>query len=170
MMAARLACWLSVLAIAAVSLLPWGNSETLRLALPLLPLVAMLVWHGVRPQAISPLLPFVAGIVVDAAAHAPLGFWAIVYLAAFGVALLLHDDAGERSALSVWRGVASLTVVGGLAAWMLASLYELGWQPWRNYVSAAAATALVVPAFMLVLWPLARLGRNRRRLQFERRG
>ncbi len=162
-------CWLSVTAVLLTALLPWSNGEATTVGVLLLPVVAMLAWAALRPEAIGLVLPFACGIVVDAVTQGPIGVWSsgcVVAVGAGKVVLTATPDPGAFGAR--WLRIALSTFAASAAVWLTASLYHFEVQAGRPYALGALMAALSAPVVMLAVQPLARLGAGRRRLQLER--
>jgi len=149
--------WLSVLAI--VAILPWGLPWEDRFVLPLLPIVAIYYWTLDRDAWLPEWLVFLAGLLLDVLTQGPLGYWALVYLATYVVAVFCSrlnlETAIQRLAL-----FAGAIVAVTFFAWLAASVYFLellDWQPYARGAGFALLSAgivtLVVSAFKISAAP-----------------
>jgi rod shape-determining protein MreD len=97
--------------------LPGGLEMT-----PLYPLIVVYFWGTHRPDLMTPLPIFLTGITMDFLSGAPLGLWAIVFLASHAFALLLR--ASFAVALrSAWAGFAVTCGFACTLAFALGSIY-----------------------------------------------
>ncbi len=91
------ALWL--IAATLVAALPWRLGADARL-LPPLAVAAVVVLATVRRGAALPVwLVLACGIAYDSLTQAPIGFFALLWLAALGIAQLLHPMASGLSVL-----------------------------------------------------------------------
>lgn len=145
--------------------MPWGLSDTGRLALALVPGNIIFYWRARGQTALSVFSVFVSGLVLDVLGGSPFGYWALVYLVAYGACgLLLRLD------LEV-LGVRAI-VLPGVIALMMASLVVLEFHSmggpllfWRIFLAGAIAV-LTYPVVCALLWVLDRPS-NRRKGAFE---
>lgn len=137
---------LSVAALTFAAALPWGLAAEDRFVLPLLPVIAIYYWT-LDPDAWLPdWAIFIAGLTLDVLTQGPLGYWALVYLCAYTVAMLLsRRPAASVAGRMAFLAFAIVAVTG--FAWLLASLYFLQLLNWRPYAWSALVT--IVVAFAL---------------------
>lgn len=162
---AAVAPTLAILVAVAVACAPWGAPEGARFVMPLLPYMAAHVFIVRGAWLVPSPVVFLAGLVIDLATLAPLGFWAFVHLFAVLVSRLLpsplKETAGGR--LVVLVCVVAALVVAQIA---IASLYRLEWVDWQGVVVGTAIAA--VPAGLLdLVW---REARDERRINVTERG
>lgn len=143
----------SVVILAVLAALPWGLPTEDRFFLPLLPVVAIHYWALRRREALPEWSVFCAGLLLDVFTHGPLGYWALVYLAAFTFGVL-GEAAGRKSQLlRLALFAVSLAVIAALA-WAIASIYFFEFADWRPYARgaglAALAAILIVPLLHLL--------------------
>ena len=146
---------LVLLAFLILAVFPWGLAADTRFILPLLPATAILVMNLRRPNAVPEWMAFGAGLVLDALSAEPLGFWALVHLAAYALAVVIAPYRGTGIAA---RWVAGLAGVSGLALlqWTLISLYAFEPAAFAPLLQAAAILLAVYPALDILLAPFAR--------------
>jgi rod shape-determining protein MreD len=140
--------------------LPWGLPTAARFVLPLLPVVAIYHWT-LDPDAWLPeWVIFLAGLSLDVITKGPLGYWALVYLFAYVVAVFASRIAAEGGAGRIIL-LALTVIVVTVFAWLAASLYflemlDLG--PYaRGAVFAIFAALLITPvlgSFRALLKPI----------------
>ncbi len=149
---------IAVLTLAAT--LPWGLRSADRFVLPLLPVVAIYHWT-LDPDAWLPeWVIFLAGLSLDVLTQGPLGYWALVYLFAYVVAIFASRIAVEGIVgRSLLLGCAVIIVTG--FAWLAASFYFLEileWGPYaRGAIFAVLSALLITPvlgSFRAVLKPI----------------
>ncbi len=113
---------IAVLTLAAA--LPWGLPTSDRFVLPLLPVVAISYWT-IDPDAWLPeWVIFLAGLSLDVLTHGPLGYWALVYLFTYVVAIFASRVAVEGGVGRIVLLACIVIAVTGFA-WLAASFYFL---------------------------------------------
>lgn len=147
---------LTVLLTAFLAGLPWGVGSEYRFVLPHLTFAVVHYWASRRPHSVPEWIVFAAGLMLDVMTGGPLGFWALVLLAGYVVAVL-QSERGEDT-LRRWLQFA--LALGGLAVfeWLVASLYYLEWSDWRPFLAAALLVMVLYPLIALVLGILHPLG------------
>lgn len=133
-----------VLLLALLAALPWGVGGDLRLVLPLLPTAVILAWSLRRRAAVPEVIAFLAGLVLDALSHGPLGYWALVNLVALVLAALLRNPQGAAP-LARFLRFAVGTGMTAAVAWTVSSLYALQVGELRPLASAAVMVVLTWP-------------------------
>ncbi|WP_045836613.1 rod shape-determining protein MreD [Hyphomicrobium sp. 99] len=140
---------ISVVVLTLAAALPWGLAAEDRFVLPLLPVIAIYEWTRDPDAWLPEWVIFIAGLTLDVLTQGPLGYWALVYLFAYVVALIASRTSAEtvigRMALIAF---AIIAVTG--FSWILASLYFLQLLDWQPYARSALITMLAA----LVLVPL----------------
>ena len=133
-----------------IAALPWGLPSDNRFFLPLLPVVAIHYWSLRHGALIPEWGVFLAGLVLDILTLGPLGYWALIYLAAHMIALV--------SAPLASRGPASRLVLFGLAlisvaatAWVVSSVYALEPVDVGPYVIGVVYAGLVALCLVPIL-------------------
>jgi rod shape-determining protein MreD len=113
---------ITVLMLAAT--LPWGLPTADRFVLPLLPVVAIYHWTRDQDAWLPEWVIFLTGLTLDVLTQGPLGYWALVYLFAYVIAIFASHITVEgfvgRLAL-----LAGAVVVVTVFAWLAASFYFL---------------------------------------------
>ncbi|MFT3730473.1 MAG: rod shape-determining protein MreD [Hyphomicrobium sp.] len=140
---------LSVAALTIVAVLPWGLPTDDRFVLPLLPIVAIIYWTLDRDAWLPEWAIFLAGLMLDALTQGPLGYWALVYLIAYVVAVYCSNIRVETTAgqLGLFAGaIVAVTVF----AWLAASIYFLELLAWEPYALGAAFALFGATALALV--------------------
>lgn len=112
----------SVLASACVAAVPWGAGDAAEYMLPLITLFIVHFWAS-RWRILMP-SPFVflVGLTTDLLTNGPLGFWALLYLLAYGIGAF-----GPRFRSMFANAFWSLAVLLALAVlgWVISSVYYL---------------------------------------------
>lgn len=140
--------FLSVALLTVLAALPWGLPTEDRFFLPMLPVVAIHYWALRRHQALPEWSVFLAGLLLDIFTHGPLGYWPLVYLAAYTLGVI-GETAGRKSQmLRLGLFAASLAIVATFC-WGVASVYFFELADWRPYVRGAlfalAGAVFIVP-------------------------
>ncbi len=140
----------SVALLTIAAILPWGLPVEDRFVLPLLPIVAITYWTLDRDAWLPEWVVFLAGLMLDVLTQGPLGYWALVYLVTYVVAVFasrLRCETNVRK-LAIFAGVILAVTV---FAWLAASVYfleMLDLAPYaRGAASALLAACLVTLAF-----------------------
>ena len=158
----------TVLAAAVLVLLPWGVGDQANFVLPLVPLLALHYWGLRRPELIPAVLAFGTGLAVDVIMHGPVGFWALLFLAALAMARAEQEFASR----SGWFGRLALTGLAlatiAVLEWIIGSIYYFQQLEWRVLMVAALAALAVYPVLALLLMPIDRMFDNARPRPFAR--
>jgi rod shape-determining protein MreD len=148
--AGRVVPALSIAVLALIAVLPWGLPPDARFVLPLGPFIAIHYWASRHPDRLSEWVPFAAGLAVDVLSNGPLGYWSLIYLVGYMIAVEAHlvTATGPAGRWLVFLASLALLVT---AAWLIASLYYLELADWRPFAWAALLAGLAYPACALVL-------------------
>lgn len=149
-LAGRLIPAMSVCILAVLAVLPWGLPADARFVLPFLPVIALHTWSSQHADRLSAWVPFAAGIVVDVLTNGPLGYWPLIYLSAMMLGVDAQQMPGTGRAARWALFVAALAVLV-IAAWGVASLYDLEFSDWRPFAWALWIGALSYPPLAFVL-------------------
>ena len=90
---------------------------------PLYPLMVVFFWGTHRGDLMTPGVIFTTGLVYDLLSGAPPGLWALVFLLAHALAVVLRDTFG-RMLYSAWALFAVTCAPACAVAWALTSLYD----------------------------------------------
>jgi len=112
---------------------------------PELGLIAAFFWAVYAPNLFPPAAIFALGLVQDFASGGPVGFWALIYLAAYGFTLSQRVFFIGRSLIGVWLGFAAVATIAGMAIWLLASTVYNRWVPPAEIFLQVAVTTLAFP-------------------------
>jgi rod shape-determining protein MreD len=114
-------------------------------------LICVFFWAIYGPSLLPPWAVFLVGLIQDFATGGPIGFWALIYLAAYGFTLSQRVFFSGRSGPGVWIGFAMVAGVTAVVAWVLGSMSYARWMmPWP-IIMQAAITILVYPIVARVL-------------------
>ena len=155
----------TILLVTVLAALPWGIGPEHRFFLPHLSYLAIHYWTLRYPERVPEWAVFASGLTLDVMTSGPLGYWSLVFLIGYVIAVLQSPWAGGGKATR-WGLVISALVMLGTIEWGLASLYYFEWADWRPYAMAAFGIGLAYPliAFMLQLFnPAPDAGRTRGR-------
>lgn len=148
MLFSRTLPFLSIFLLVLIAVMPWGLPPGYRIALPLLPIIAIHYWTLRHDAMIPEWMVFLAGLSLDLLTHGPLGYWSLIYLFAYLTALLGQPTASRGPAARLAALLAALALSAG-AAWLVASAFALEWievAPFvRGSVFAALATIVILP-------------------------
>lgn len=151
------AIWL--MAATLLAALPWGLGGAARMLPPLAVTVLVATAASRRGDALPAWLVLCCGIAYDSLTLGPIGFWALVWLAALGVAQLLGAMTSTVPGRLATGIVA--TALGSALNWGLASLYQLQTLPLPAYAwaTAAAIVLAILATLGIELWSTARPAR-----------
>lgn len=118
-----------------------------------LPLIALFVWSIRRPGFVSPPVLLLVGFLQDLFSGAPLGVWAIAYIASFSLARDREADGsgGEVGPLAVRFAV--LAVIAFVLAWLAGSAAIGAPAHYQTLIGEGLVTILLFPLFA---WAFAR--------------
>lgn len=138
----------SIILLTLIAALPWGLPSEDRFFLPFLPVVVIHYWGLRRPELVPEWFVFASGLCLDILTHGPLGYWALVYLAAYALGVLCQPYANNGQMARIGLFVLSLISVA-FAAWAAASLYFVEFADWiafaRGAGLAGVAAILILP-------------------------
>lgn len=121
---------------------------------PDLALIAVFFWAIFGPSFLPPWAVLVLGLTQDVATGTPIGFWALIYLLAYGFAQSQRVFFVGRTGLGAWVGFAIVAALAAAAAWMLGSIVFMRWLPPGPIYWQAVMTVVfywpVAKAFMLL--------------------
>lgn len=105
-----------------LTMLPLGLSPGIVIA-PTFGLMAVFYWGLYRPDLMPPMIVFLVGLFQDLISGGPLGLWALVYLAVYGVVVSQRLFFIGKAFLAIWFGFGVTILIGGMIAWVVSSLY-----------------------------------------------
>src|SRR5262245_15016881 len=114
---------------------------------PDIALVAVFFWAIFGPSFLPPWAVFVLGLAQDFATGAPIGFWPVVYLAAYGFTMSQRVFFIGRSGWGVVFGFTVVAILTAAVAWVLGSIVFARWLPaGQIFLQAFVSVLLYVPA------------------------
>lgn len=148
---------LAILVAVVAAALPWGLPAAVAFVPPLLTGLLVFLFAVQRQALLAPWFVFVAGILHDLLTGGPVGYWALVFLAAHGTGrgLPIADVPRPRPLLLPRVILASAGMAS--AAWLAASGFYVRLVDWQPFLISVLASTALYP----LLWRLARLGRRR---------
>ena len=108
-------------------------------------LAAVFFWAIFGPQFLPAWAVFALGLTQDFATGAPIGFWALVYLLAYGLSLSQRVFFFGRTVRGVWLGFVIVALITALITWIAASTYFARWLPIGPILMQAAVSIAVFP-------------------------
>lgn len=108
-------------------------------------LASVFFWAIFGPQFLPVWAVFALGITQDLATGAPIGFWALIYLLAYGFSLSQRVFFFGRTVRGVWLGFVIVALVTAVATWIAASTYFMRWLPIGPILLQAAVSIIVFP-------------------------
>ncbi|MEQ1752851.1 MAG: hypothetical protein ABL973_01820 [Micropepsaceae bacterium] len=114
---------------------------------PDIALISVFFWAMHGPAFLPPWAVFVIGLTEDFLIGAPLGFWVLLYLFAYGFTLSQRVFFKGRTGIGVWLGFAIVAAINAALAWLLGMLVFERWLSPMEVGSQALVSVLVYPAF-----------------------
>lgn len=108
-------------------------------------LAAVFYWAIFGPAFLPAWAVFALGLTQDFVTGAPLGFWALVYLIAYGFTLSQRVFFIGRSGMGVWFGFAIVAFLTAGTAWLLSSMIFGRFVPMTPILGQTLMTILVYP-------------------------
>lgn len=136
-----------------VTAVPWGLPANATFILPLLVVMMVFCWRAIPGTELHPAAAAALGLLADLLSGGPLGFWALMCLAAATIGAKPGSFRERRNLWLQWLIWTALGFVLGLFGWLLASLYYLRWIDWWP-IAVGVATSIVLFPIMLygLLW------------------
>jgi rod shape-determining protein MreD len=108
-------------------------------------LASVFFWAIYGPAFLPAWAVFALGLSQDFATGAPVGFWALIYLAAYGFALSQRVFFFGRTVRGVWAGFVIVALLTAIATWLLGSTYFMRWLPFGPILLQAVVSIVVFP-------------------------
>lgn len=109
-------------------------------------LVAVFFWAIHGPGFMPPWAVFVTGAAQDFSTGSPLGFWIVLYLAAYGFTLSQRVFFKGRTGIGVWFGFTLVAFMTAALAWVFGMMVFGRWlYPVDAFAQAAVSVVLYVP-------------------------
>lgn len=118
-----------------------------------LPLITLFIWSLRRPWFVSPPVLLIVGLLQDLMIGAPLGVWALAYIAAFTVARDREADGAGGDVGPVSARFAALAAIAFFIAWAAGSAAIGAPAAFGALISEGLLTILLFPVFA---WAFAR--------------
>lgn len=110
---------------------------------PDIALVAIFYWAIFGPAFLPPWAVLVLGLAQDFTTGAPLGFWAVIYLLAYGFSMSQRVFFMGRSGPGVLFGFTVVALLTAIATWVLGSITYARWLPPAQIFLQAPMSALL---------------------------
>ena len=141
--------WLSLpfILTAAVMVLSLAPANLLRGAVPApdVTLAAVFFWAIYGPAFLPPWAVFLLGLGQDFSSGSPIGFWALIYLLAYGFTLSQRVFFIGRTLRGVWLGFAVVALITAAATWVVGSIVYARWLPAGEIYLQALVSIAVFP-------------------------
>lgn len=145
-----------------IAAVPWVLPAEASFILPSLLIIAVFVLTLQRRRKLPGISVFAAGLLFDILTAGPMGYWAILFLLTYTIAVQYRIRAGRKEFSALWAVFAGTATLAAAAGWGLACLYFvriIDWQP------MAIGAAVIIAMFPLFAWPIRHtLGITDRRL------
>ncbi|MBL9095800.1 MAG: rod shape-determining protein MreD [Alphaproteobacteria bacterium] len=117
---------------------------------PDIALIAVFFWALSGPNFLPPVAVLVLGLAQDFVTGTPIGFWALIYLLAYGFTLSQRVFFKGRTGFGAWVGFAIVAALTAIASWLLGSIVYTRWlPPAQIYLQAAVS--------ILAYWPVSKV-------------
>lgn len=139
-----------------VAAVPWVLPAEASFILPLLLIIVIFILSLLKRRSLPGLSVFAAGVLMDILTAGPLGYWAILFLLSFTVAVQYRVRTARPNFTSLWAAFSGTALLAAGTGWALASLYFVRIIDWRPMLIGGVVAIVLFP---LVAWPLRhRLG------------
>lgn len=108
-------------------------------------LASVFFWAIFGPQFLPVWAVFTLGLTQDFATGGPIGFWALIYLIAYGFSLSQRVFFFGRTVRGVWVGFVIVALVTAVVTWIVGSTYFMRWLPISPILLQAAVSILAFP-------------------------
>lgn len=144
--------WLSMPVIATVlaTFALMAPMDLLPIPTPDIVLIAVFFWAISGPAFLPPWAVLALGLIQDLATGAPPGFWALIYLLAYGFTLSQRVFFKGRTGLGAWIGFALVAALAAVATWVLGSIVYMRWLPPSQIYMQAIVT-------FVAYWPVSKV-------------
>ena len=117
---------------------------------PDIALIAVFFWAISGPAFLPAWAVLLLGLTQDFATGAPIGFWALIYLVAYGFTLSQRVFFTGRTGLGAWLGFTLVAVLAAAVAWVLGSIVYMRWLPPGQIWSQALVS-------IVAYWPVSKV-------------
>lgn len=126
--------------------------DLLPIPAPDIVLIAVFFWAISGPSFLPPWAVLLLGLIQDLVTGAPPGFWALIYLLAYGFTLSQRVFFKGRTGLGAWIGFALVAGLAAIATWVLGSIVYMRWlPPSQIYLQAIVSVAAYWPVSKVFL-------------------
>ncbi len=125
--------------------------------LPNIAAVSLYFWAINGPVFMPPWAVFLLGLTHDLLSGTPLGFWVVIYLAAYGFTLTQRVFFRGRTGIGAWLGFALIMALVTASAWLVGMLVLERWLDPAELVLQAVVTLVLYPFFARLFSLLRRL-------------
>ena len=133
-----------------LSFLPVGIDDSMLTLGPQLLLCVVFYWAVRAPHMMPPASVFLLGIAIDLFSAGPLGFWALIYLAAYAVVSVLPYKFCSGGFMRCLAGFAFIASVATVLEWAFGSLYFGVWVPIQPLAMGCLASIAVFAPMVLL--------------------
>lgn len=139
-----------------LSVLPISVPEYASIA-PVFAAISLYHWAVYRPHLLPSVAVFGLGLFQDMLSGAPVGLFAVVFLAFFGAVLLQRRFLTGKSFLVYWLGFAALWFAASVLTWLLASAWNLALLDFEVFLFQYLVTIGLFPfvAWVFLRWQQA---------------
>lgn len=144
--------WLSlpVIVTIVITLALMAPMDLLPIPAPDIVLIAVFFWAISGPSFLPPWAVLLLGLLQDFVTGTPPGFWALIYLFAYGFTLSQRVFFKGRSGIGAWIGFALVAGLAAIATWVLGSIVYMRWLPPSQIYLQAAVT-------FIAYWPVSKV-------------
>ena len=125
--------------------------------LPNIAAVSLYFWVINGPVFMPPWAVFLLGLTHDLLSGTPLGFWVVIYLAAYGFTLTQRVFFRGRTGIGAWLGFVLVIMLVSSLAWFMGMVLFERWVHPFELALQALVTLVLYPLFARVFSVLRRL-------------
>lgn len=125
--------------------------------MPNIAAVSLYFWAINGPVFMPPWSVFLLGLTHDLLSGTPLGFWVVIYLAAYGFTLTQRVFFRGRTGIGAWLGFAFVMFLVTASAWLMGMVLFERWFDPGEIALQAVVTLVLYPLFARVFSVLRRL-------------
>ena len=138
----------------AATAVPWGLPDAAVFVLPLSAMMLTFMFSCLRTSELQSWFVFASGLGADLLTAGPFGFWAFIFLLAYGFGRSTRPYAPGLGPFGMWLAFAFVAALIATIAWVLASLYFM--QLLDPYPMTVGLIAIVA-VFPAMFWLMQRL-------------
>jgi rod shape-determining protein MreD len=129
---------------------PWGLPDDATFVLPLVAVMTVFCWRAIPGANLPAIIAVVFGLLLDVTSGGPLGFWALLALAAASAGTRAQPFASRSDWTPLWLVWTGLAATLAGSGWLIASLYYFRWIDWWPIALGAVASVILFP----LIWRL----------------